>query len=244
MMDDWRTRAYAAIKTLEQLLGPQDAEVRRRFAMWQALDQFEPPQYREARFAQLELATRTEAEFLRYALWHPSMRPQILAAQAPADPPPALLVDPATVSQTGQTSQTQAISRPKLDPPPSSAPPTASSPTSAASAASVPPPAAAATATAVAPAPPAPPRRKLALGRNTLSASALYADGLESWNEICEAEKRRDKAAALKAADRLQRVFSELQYFPGDNPSLKALERIVGRTCQEVVDGTLQRRYQ
>jgi hypothetical protein len=231
-MDDWRSRAFQAVRALEQALGPHDVEVRRRMALWEAIDRADATQYREARFAQLELATRTEAELLAYALWHPASRAIILAAA----PPGGAGASPASPTETAET---QALPRaqvaaqaaggglPVHTPPPFQAAPPAPGPAPVAVPQAGGPTAAVASV-----------RR---FNPKTLSASALYAEGVAAWNELNEFE-RKDRARALSAADRLQQVMSELQYFPGDNPSLKALERIVGRTCREIVDGTLQRR--
>ncbi|HVY61057.1 MAG TPA: hypothetical protein VHF22_05355, partial [Planctomycetota bacterium] len=66
-----------------------DLEVRRRRDIWVAIDRFSWPQFKEPQFGQLELATRTEADLLRYVLQSPPMRDLVLPP-APDGPPPEL----------------------------------------------------------------------------------------------------------------------------------------------------------
>jgi hypothetical protein len=93
-MNDWRTRSYLQIASLELLLGgpaaASDREVRRRRDVWLAIERFCWPQYKEQQFAQLEQCTRTEAELVGYALQSPPMRDLVAPAKPPGGPPPEL----------------------------------------------------------------------------------------------------------------------------------------------------------
>jgi hypothetical protein len=214
---DWGSRALFQIKALAEVLGdPEDPEVGRRAGMWQAIAKHAWPQFKEQQFAQVELVTRVEVELLKYMMQSPPMREMLEKHRAKAEEQND---DGGTGNREQGTEDREqgTEERPKEKEPE--------------------PVAMAAFDADIDPLGDIAPVQKY----SGPPASVLYKEGQAAWAEYA-ANEYKSKSKAREAARKIREVVLLLEKNPDGETQLKALEKVIGLTWQEIADNVLERR--
>jgi len=237
---DWRSRSLFQIGELAKAVGAKDdPEVRRRAALWFAIERFSWPQMKEQQFALVESFTRGEAELYRYLLQVPPAKAFLERKEEPK---------PVASASAGTSAAAEAKDAMASDPTQrftkrvtKSGPPGVSS--SVKSSPSGPDGPVVGEGSVIDIPPDVDPMGDMSPIEKYSGPPAqwCYTEGVKAWGEFAEHEYK-DKKKARAAASKLRELMGFLDKNPESENQMKGLEQVVGLSCLEVINGVLDKR--